>query len=104
VPVPTAADETAAGEGTSPLSERAPIVVRCEACGSDVATRHAFDKVTCSCGDVTVTGRPWRPTVTFRARAGSGWHELAPSPEGVDDDEPATDDAAPASRPLGYRP
>jgi hypothetical protein len=106
VPVPTAADDAADGADTTLASGRAPVVVRCESCGEDVVTRHAFDKVECSCGDVTVSGRPWRPTVTFRARAGSGWHEVAPDADADRSDDIGADAASDESppRPLGYRP
>jgi hypothetical protein len=50
--------------------------LQCEACGAVICTRHAWDHVACECGDLSASGRPWRPTVHWRASSGGGWTEV----------------------------
>lgn len=97
-------DSTPAEEGAA----RPTVAVRCESCGSVVSTAHAWDAVTCACGRLTVSGRPWRPTVAWLAAPGGGWSE-APSAgdEATGDDDGTTPEdvtAPPPRRPIGYRP
>jgi hypothetical protein len=55
--------------------------------------------VTCACGALTASGRPWRPRLHWSATSGGGWTEL-------DDDTgsagaPSPDDDA-SRRRIGY--
>ena len=93
--------------GPGPESRR-PRPVRCEGCGAVLVLAHPFDVRTCLCGAVSVSGRPWRPTVTWLSRPGGGWSEVTGDDEVsevTDDggDEAGRDSAAdePARR-LGY--
>ncbi len=99
-------DTQATDEGAS---GRPTVEVRCESCLAVVSTEHAWDAVTCACGSLTVSGRPWRPTIAWLAAPGGGWSEAArgdaedaAAPDGGGDGDAAED--APASRPIGYRP
>jgi hypothetical protein len=91
------------------VTARRTIEVRCESCRAVVSTRHAWDTVTCTCGQLTVSGRPWRPTIAWLAAPGGGWtettHDLA---VGADDRDADGDGDVPpnpvAQRPIGYRP
>jgi hypothetical protein len=73
--------------------------LQCEACGTVISTRHAWDHVACSCGGLSASGRPWRPRIHWRATSGAGWIEL-------DDDEPTTEPLevpeVEPRRPIGY--
>jgi hypothetical protein len=83
---------------------RPTVEVRCESCLAVVSTRHAWDAATCACGRLTVSGRPWRPTVAWLAAPGGGWTETThedPDGRAVDDDEQGEPTAP---RPIGYRP
>jgi len=96
------ADHAGSPDNTAEERSRAPIEVRCESCRSVVSTAHAWDNVTCACGNVTVSGRPWRPTVSWAARPGSGWSAAEP-----DSAEPSGDDAETevlSERPIGFAP
>lgn len=91
-------------------SQRPVVEVRCESCRTVVSTIHAWDAVTCACGRLTVSGRPWRPTVAWLASPGGGWTETTRDPAGDDEDGADPDgggevtEAATAPRPIGYRP
>jgi hypothetical protein len=87
-------------------SPRPTVKVQCESCLTVVSTQHAWDNVTCACGSLTVSGRPWRPMVAWLATPGGGWTET--TIECVDDADldggaDAEGDAT-APRPIGYRP
>lgn len=62
--------------------------LRCERCLEVVSTRHAWDAMTCRCGELMVTGTPWAPSVRWASSPGGGWSEvdeddgkLEPDPE-----------------------
>jgi hypothetical protein len=78
-----------------------PRRLRCEACLDELTLRHYFDLMTCSCGALTVTGRPARPTVHWLGRPGGGWSELDdetdPAPVGDGPDQEPS-----ALRKLGF--
>ena len=87
------------GRRMSPPGARPTRVLRCESCGSTVATRHAWDVATCACGELTLRGRPWCPSVEWIARPGGGWSEVAP--EGKPSAVPPP---RRARRPIGFAP
>lgn len=82
--------------------------VRCARCLGVVATSHAWEVVTCPCGAVTVSGRPWRLRVDWSATSAGGWSYVE---EAGADGDPRPDDAEKAGaeevptpgNPLGYR-
>jgi hypothetical protein len=76
----------------SATSGRRTVRVRCTSCGTVVATSHPFEHVDCACGRLTVSGRPWDPTIHWTAAAGAGWERLA-EPVG-DERDGAQDDGA----------
>jgi hypothetical protein len=85
-----------------------PRRLRCEACLDELSLRHYFDLMTCSCGALTVTGRPARPTVHWLSRPGGGWSELdddiesgAAATKTDDDQDKEKEDEVPSRR-LGY--
>ena len=73
--------------------------LQCEACGAVICTRHAWDHVACECGALSASGRPWRPTIHWRASSGGGWTELDDDTEGPD--SPSPNDDAPHHR-IGF--
>jgi hypothetical protein len=89
----------------SPTTHRV-VRLRCESCSTIISTRHAWDHVTCACGALSASGRPWRPTIHWLATSGGGWTDL--------DDGVATTDPSPAGdgdgdgdgdgprRPIGF--
>lgn len=47
--------------------------VQCARCLDVVWTTHPWERVTCACGSVAVSGPPWRPRVDWWAAAPGGW-------------------------------
>ena len=70
----------AAENDPAPPAEPGPTRrVRCEHCFEVLWTRHPWDSVTCRCGELSLTGLPWSPTVRWASAPGGGWVELDPS-------------------------
>jgi hypothetical protein len=101
-------DSTPAEEG----APRPAVAVRCESCGSVVSTTHPWDTVTCACGRLTVSGRPWQPTIAWLAAPGSGWSTANEDDGDAGDGDTGAGDesdadvvtAQPPRRPIGYLP
>lgn len=75
-------------EGVLPLATR----VRCESCSEVLVTRHPWDTVGCSCGALTLSGRPWRPRVSWRGGAGGGWSDVTDLTGTADECRPGPED------------
>jgi len=64
-----------AAERRRPVRRR-PRRLRCESCLEVLTLAHAWEVVTCSCGALTLSGRPARPAVHWLSRPGGGWTDL----------------------------
>jgi hypothetical protein len=73
--------------------------VRCEHCLDVLWTRHPWDSATCSCGELSLTGSPWSPTVRWATAPGGGWSELDPVAAHEPDE---SEEQLPPTR-IGYR-
>jgi hypothetical protein len=54
-------------------ADHLPQRVRCTRCFGVVWTTHPWERVSCCCGAVTVSGTPWRPRIDWMAGPPGGW-------------------------------
>ena len=54
-------------------AEHEPARVRCARCLDVVWSANPWERVSCRCGAVTLSGLPWRPRVDWYATSAGGW-------------------------------